>query len=85
MSSPIPHFIANSDKVYAIQFARAMENVSIGLDQDLMVDILISKVRVKIPRSGFAIYTDRKHHGISADILAIKWGIGLDKANMNLQ
>ena len=67
------------------EFDRAMSNVSIGLDHNLMAEILIIKVRVKRTRSGFATYTDKQHHGISADILAIKWGIGLDKANMTLQ
>ena len=35
-----------------------------------MVDILISKVRVKRIRSGFTTYTAKQDHGISADILA---------------
>ena len=46
---------------------------------------MISKVRVKITRSGFATYTDKRHHRISADILARKWGIGIDKAKQTLQ
>ena len=62
-----------------------MENVSIGLDQDLMVDRLITKVRFKRIRSGLATYTDKRHHGISANILAEKWGILLDKAKQTLQ
>ena len=66
-------------------FYRAMENVSIGMDQDLMVDIFISKVRVKRTRSVFATHTDKRHHGISTDILSRKWWIGLDKSKRNLQ
>ena len=50
-----------------------------------MVDRLISKVRVKRTRSGFATYTYKRHHGISADILARKWGIGIDKVKKTLQ
>ena len=61
------------------EFDRAMENISIGLAQDLMVGRLIIKVRVKRTRSEFATYTDKQQHGISADILARKWGIGIDK------
>ena len=61
-----------------------MENVSIGLDQDLMVDRLISNVRVKKTRSLFSTYIDKRQHGISADLLARKWGIGLDKAKQTL-
>ena len=44
-----------------------------------MMDILISKVRVKITRSEFATYTYKRYHGISAGILAIKRDIGLEK------
>ena len=62
-----------------------MTNISIGLAQDLMVDRLISKVRVKRKRCGFATYIDKRHHGISADILARKWGIGIDKKNQTFQ
>ena len=67
------------------EFDRAMVNFSIGLAQELMVDRLISKVRIKITRGGFANYTDKRHHGISDDLLAIKWGIGLDKVNRTIQ
>ena len=62
-----------------------MENVSIGLDQDLMVDRLISNVRVKRKGSGFATHTYKQKHGISADLLARKWGIVIDKAKQTLQ
>ena len=50
-----------------------------------MVDRLISKVRVNRTRSGFATYIDKLHHGISADLLERKWGIGIDKAKRTLQ
>ena len=62
-----------------------MEYVSIILSQELTVDILISKVKVKRTRSGFANYTYKRHHGISTDILARKWGIGIDKEKRTLQ
>ena len=62
-----------------------MENVYIGSDQDLMVDRLIRKVRVKRTISGFTTYKYKRHHGISTDLMARKWGIGLDKAKHNLQ
>ena len=67
------------------EFDISMANVSIGLDQDLMVDILISKVRVKIKISGFATYIYKRRYGISADLLARKWGIGIDKSKQTLQ
>ena len=46
---------------------------------------MIIKVSSKRTRSEFATYTYKQHHGISADILARKWGIGLDKAKRTLQ
>ena len=62
-----------------------MENLSIGLAQDLIVDRLISKFKVKRTRSVFVTYIDKQHHGISADILTRKLGIGIDKAKCTLQ
>ena len=59
------------------EFYIAMANVSIWMAQYLMVDRLISKFRVNRTRSGFAAYTAKRHHGISAGILAIKWGMVL--------
>ena len=67
------------------EFDIKMANVSIRLAQDLMVDILINNVSVRRTRSGYATYTYKQHYGISSDMLARKWGIGLDKANFNLQ
>ena len=54
------------------EFDIEMENVSIGLAQDLMMDRFISKVRVKRKRSGLETYTDKLHHGIINDLLARK-------------
>ena len=62
-----------------------MANVSIGLSQYLIVDILIINVRVSSKISRCANYTDKFHHGISANILTRKWGIDLDKAKLTLQ
>ena len=62
-----------------------IDNFSIGIAQYLMVDRLIIKVRFKRTRSGSSTYTDKKHYGIGADILAIEWGIRPDKANHTLQ
>ena len=50
-----------------------------------MVDTLISKVRVKRTRSGFGTYIDKRHHGISTDLLAREWGVVLYKAKHALQ
>ena len=50
-----------------------------------MVDILISNVRVRRTRSGYATYTDKQHRRISDDALERKWGIGIDKAKITIQ
>ena len=62
-----------------------MKNVYIGLTQGFMVDRLISNVRAMRTRSVYAAYTDNKHDGIIDDLLARKWGIGIDKANNTLE
>ena len=50
-----------------------------------MVYILMRNVRVRRMRIGYSTYTDKKNHGISTDMLAIKWGIRLDRAKRSLQ
>ena len=67
------------------EFGISMSNVSIGLDQNLRVYILIRKVRVKRTRSEFATYKNKRHHRISADLLERKWGIGIDKAKLTIK
>ena len=80
-----PPNIQCRDYLVIHEFDIAMQNVSIGLSQDLMVDILIINVRVKRTSSGFETYTYKQHHGVSTDLLEIKWCIGLYKANQTLQ
>ena len=80
-----PPTIQCRDDFETHEFDRSMEKFSIVLYQDLIMDRLISKVGVKRTRSGFATYTDRRHHWISADLLAIKWVIVLDKAKRAFQ
>ena len=46
---------------------------------------MINKVRVKRTRSGFVTYIYKRHHEISADLLARKWRIGLYRAKRALQ
>ena len=45
-----------------------------------MVERLIINVGVRIKTSGYITDIDKQNHGISADLLASKWGIGVDKA-----
>ena len=81
----VPPTIQCRDDSEIYEFDIATENVSIGMDQDLMVDIFISKFRVNRTRGVFATYTYKQHHRISPDILSIKWGVGLEKAKRTLQ
>lgn len=73
------------DDMALYEFDRAIVNVSLGLAHDLMVDRLISNVKVSKTRTGYATITDDRHHGISAELLAQKWGIGLEKAKATLK
>ena len=50
-----------------------------------MVYRLISNVVFSRTRSEYATYTNKRHHGISADMLEIKLSIGIDKANRTLR
>ena len=60
-------------------FDRATKSVSIGLVQYLIVDRLIKNGRVTRNRRGYATYTDKPQYGIITDLLARKWGVGIDK------
>ena len=51
-----PPTIKCIDDLWIHEFDRAIENAPIELTHDLMVDRLISKVWVKITRSGFSTY-----------------------------
>ena len=50
-------------------FDIAIENVFIGISQELMMVRLISDFWVRITRIGYFTYTYKQHHGISADML----------------
>ena len=62
-----------------------MSNVFVRISHDLMVDILSSNVRDRRKINGYSTYTDKKHHGIRADMLASKWWVVLHKAKCTLQ
>ena len=61
-----------------------MSKFSIGIAQDLMVERFISNLKVKRTRSGYAINKDKQQHGISADLLALKYGIVMEKGKCTL-
>ena len=80
-----PTTIQCRDKSGIHEFDIEMENVSIGIDNEFMLDRLIRNGRDRITKSGYATYTDKRHHGISNDLLTRKCGIGIDKENHTLQ
>ena len=61
-----------------------METFSIGIDQDLMFDISIINVRFRILLSGYANYTNKRHHEISYDLLESKWIIYIENSKVIL-
>ena len=67
------------------EFYRAMVNVSIWLAQHLMVDRLIGNIRVSMTKKGYATITNERHHSVKPELLAKKWGIGLEKAKETLK
>ena len=67
------------------EFDRAMSFFSIGVAKEFMMNRLISKFGIKRTRSGFSSYIYKLHHGISTDLLEIKWGIVLYKSKRTLQ
>ena len=73
------------DDIVLHEYDCAMVNVSLGLVQDLMVDRLIANVKVQKTRMGYATLTNERHHGVTADLLATKWGIGIEKAKATLK
>ena len=58
-------------------FNKAMVNVSIGLDQDLMVYRIIGNIRVSITKKVCAKITNERHHSVTPELLSRKWGISL--------
>ena len=62
-----------------------MKNISIGLTQYLTFGRLIRNVKVRSKISGYVIYIDKHHCGLSSDLLSKKLGIGLDKVNCTLE
>ena len=50
-----------------------------------MFDQLVSNIRVQSTRRGYATFTYKFHHRLSANILTNKWDISIDKANQYLE
>ena len=66
-------------------FDRVVVNVSIGLDQYLMGESIIVNIRVSMTKKGYATITNKMHHLVTLKLLAMKLGIGLEKAKQTLK
>ena len=73
------------DDVAFHDFDRALAQVSLGMTQDTIDQRLLANVNVKLSRYGYATITNDRHHGVSPQLLAQKWGIGLEKAKATLK
>ena len=73
------------DDIAIHEFDRTLASISPGLIPELLVESIICKVKTRMTRTGFATITDKRHHGISLELLAQKWGIGVDKASNTLK
>ena len=59
-------------------FNIAMVNVSVGLAHDIIVDRLISNMRVYMTKKGYVIITNERHNSLTPKLFARKWGISLE-------
>ena len=59
---------------------RSMVNVSIGSDQDIMVYRLIGNIKVSMTKKGCATIKNERHHLVTPELFASKWGIGCNNS-----
>ena len=62
-----------------------LASVSTSLVPDSLIKNIICNVKTRQTRNGFATITNDRHHGVSPELLAQKWGIGIEKAKMTLK
>ena len=60
-------------------------DVSTGLVQGLMVKRRIANVNTTCVKDTYATITNDHHHGVKPELIARKWGIGLNKAKTTLK
>ena len=73
------------DDITIHEFDRTLASISTGLIPELLAESITCKVKTRMTRTGFATITDKRHHGISSELLAQKLGMGVDKANNTLK
>ena len=73
------------DDIALHEFDRTLASISTGLIPELIAENIICKVKTRKTRTGFATITEDRHHGVSPELLAQKWGIGMEKAKNTLK
>ena len=73
------------DDIVIPDFDRAMVETSLELVDGLMAERMISKITTCKTRDGYATITNDRHHEVNTDLLAQKWGIGMEKAKDTLK
>ena len=61
------------------EFDRAMAQVSTSYVHGMLADQIVASVQIK------STYTDKRHHGVDANLIARKWGIGVQRARDTLK
>ena len=75
------------DDTFISDFDRGLCHASSGLAQDLAVDSLVSSVKVQLSDSARIAQasTEKRHHEVSKELLAKKWGISISRAEATLK
>ena len=75
------------DDTFISDFDRGLCHASSGLAQDLAVDSLANSVKVQLQDSARIALasTEKRHHEVTKELLAKKWGISIARAEATLK
>ncbi|GFH55424.1 hypothetical protein CTEN210_11900 [Chaetoceros tenuissimus] len=75
------------DDTFISDFDRGLCHASSGLAQDLAVDSLVNSVKVQLEDSARIALasTEKRHHEVTKELLAKKWGISIARAEATLK
>ena len=60
------------DDIAIQEFDRTLASISTGLIPELLAKSISCEVKTRMTRTSFATITDKRHHGISSELLAQK-------------
>ena len=89
-----PPVLQVQDDIGINEYDKTMAEISTSLVPELMAEYMVSSIQTQnirkrkcneLERDEYATITDNQHHGVSAELLAWKWGIGLNKAKATLK